>query len=228
LPQKNAVAEGIKDAVPVVLGYVPLGFAFGVLASETGLTVAEATFMSIMCFTGAGQYIALGLLAAGASPITIILANLLVNLRYALFSTSLIPYLKILPTRSAAALMLGLTDETYAVSMVYYAKKPASVPYIASLNLTSYASWVISGFSGATFGYLITDPSRFGLDFALPGMYAILLVLVITSQRHLITALIAVAVCLIMAYVFPVTLSNLSNIIVAAVVAATAGVLFKR
>jgi len=228
LQQKNAVAEGIKDAIPVVLGYVPLGFAFGVLASETGLSVPEATFMSVMCFTGAGQFIALGLLAAGGSLITIVLANLLVNVRYTLFSTSLVPYLKILSPKSAATLMLGLTDETYAVSMVHYHQQPASVPYIAGLNLTAYASWVVSSMLGATFGYLITDTSKFGLNFALPGMYAILLVLVITSRRHLAVALIAVVICLTMAYVFPVTLNNLSNIIVAAVIGATAGVLLKR
>ncbi len=226
--QKNAAVEGIKEAIPIVLGYVPLGFAFGVLANETGLSVPEATFMSLMCFTGAGQFIALGFLAVGGSFITIILANLLVNVRYTLFSTSLIPYLKVLPTKWATILMLGLTDETYAISMVHYQQKPASVPYVAGLNLTAYASWVISSMLGAAFGYLITDPAKFGLDFALPGMYAILLVLVISNRRHLKVALISVVICLALAYLFPVMLSNLSNIIVAAVAAATAGVFLKR
>ncbi len=47
---------GAKDAIPIVLGYLPLGFAFGVLASQAGMTITQATAMSVLCFTGAGQY----------------------------------------------------------------------------------------------------------------------------------------------------------------------------
>lgn len=88
------VIVGIKDAVPIVLGYLPLGFAFGVLATEAGMTILQATLMSVLCFSGAGQYIAIGVMQAGGAIITAVIANLLVNLRYFLFSTSLVPLLK--------------------------------------------------------------------------------------------------------------------------------------
>jgi len=85
--QKEELKQGIHDSIPIVLGYLPLGVAFGVLANE----VIQATMMSALCFTGAGQYIAIGIMQAGRAEFTIILANVLVNLRYSLFSTSLVP-----------------------------------------------------------------------------------------------------------------------------------------
>ena len=83
---RDQLITGIRQAVPVMLAYIPLGLAFGVLAVEAGLSVAETTLMSALVFTGAGQYIAIGIIAAGGSMLTIIMANLLVNLRYFLFS----------------------------------------------------------------------------------------------------------------------------------------------
>lgn len=60
--QQKELQKGMKEAIPIVLGYLPLGFAFRVLAIETGMSVAQATMMSVLCFTGAGQYIAIGII----------------------------------------------------------------------------------------------------------------------------------------------------------------------
>lgn len=225
---RNELITGIKQAIPVILAYIPLGLAFGVLAHEAGLSVAEAALMSAMVFTGAGQYIAIGIIAAGGSMLTIIMANLLVNLRYFLFSASMVPHLKVLPTGIASALMLGLTDETYAVAAVHFKEKPATASYLAGLNISSYLSWVISSLVGASLGNIITNTEQLGLNFALAAMYTILLILVISEKKHLMVALVSVIVCLAVAYLFPATLSNLSNIIVASLVAATLGVIIKR
>jgi 4-azaleucine resistance transporter AzlC len=140
--QQNELKQGIKEAIPIVLGYLPLGFAFGVLAIETGMSVAQATMMSVLCFTGAGQYIAIGIMQAGGAMITIIMANVLVNLRYLLFSTSTVPFLKdrVKPL-TASLLSYGLTDETYAVAMNHYQDREATASYMAGLNLTSHLGW---------------------------------------------------------------------------------------
>ncbi len=228
MSNRAEVLTGAKASIPVALAYVPLGMAFGVLAVEVGLSAGEATMMSALVFTGAGQYIAIGLLAAGGSGLTIILANLLVNLRYFLFSTSLVPYLRNIPTGTASALMLGLTDETYAVASVHFRENSATTPYLSALNLTAYLSWVLSTLLGANIGHLIPDTDQLGLNFALPAMYTILLILVINERRHLMAAIISVIVCLLTAILFPVTLTNLSNVILAAVVASTVGVMIKK
>mgnify|MGYP001007019904 CR=1 FL=1 len=167
--QQKELQKGMKEAIPIVLGYLPLGFAFGVLAIETGMSVAQATMMSVLCFTGAGQYIAIGVMQAGGAVITIILANILVNLRYLLFSTSTVPYLKDKEQPLVASLLsYGLTDETYAVAINHYQDHPATASYLAGLNLTSHLGWIGSTFLGAVLGSFITNTDRLGLGFALP------------------------------------------------------------
>lgn len=216
---------GIRDAFPIVLGYLPLGFAFGVLANQVGMTVIQAGLMSLMCFTGAGQYIAIGVMQAGGAVFTIITANLLVNLRYFLFSTSMVPHLKNVPVTLATLLSYGLTDETYAVAMTRYQNHSATASYMAGLNITSHIGWIGSSLAGALLGTLITNTDRIGLNFALPAMYICLLVFVVGKRNDALVAGISAVFCLLMGYFIPSSMANLSNIIVATLVAATLGVL---
>lgn len=216
---------GIRDAFPIVLGYLPLGFAFGVLANQVGMTVIQAGLMSLMCFTGAGQYIAIGVMQAGGAVFTIITANLLVNLRYFLFSTSMVPHLKNVPVTLATLLSYGLTDETYAVAMTRYQNHSATASYMAGLNLTSHIGWIGSSLAGALLGTLITNTDRIGLNFALPAMYICLLVFVVGKRNDALVAGISAVFCLLIGYFIPSSMANLSNIIAATLVAATLGVL---
>jgi len=216
---------GIKDALPIVLGYIPLGFVFGVLANQVGMTVFQACFMSLMCFTGAGQYIAIGIMQAGGAVFTIITANLLVNLRYFLFATSMVPYLKTVNPILAAVLSYGLTDETYAVAMTRYKNHKASASYMAGLNITAHIGWIGSTLAGAILGTLITNTDCIGLGFALPAMYICLLIFVVGRRIDALVAGISAALCIIIGYIIPSSMINLSNIIIATLVAASLGVL---
>lgn len=223
--KKNEIIEGIRDSIPIVLGYFPLGFAFGVLAAQVGLSMFQATMMSVLCFTGAGQYIAIGVVQAGGAIITAIIANILINMRYFLFATSMVPHFKHLPTLPASLLSYGLTDETYAVAINRYQKHKASIAYMAGLNLTSHISWILSTFIGAALGMLITDTDKFGFGFALPAMYTCLLVLMISRKSDIIAAISAAVICIVIGYYLPASMSNMSNIIAATMIGATIGVL---
>lgn len=223
--QREELWEGMREALPIVLGYVPLGFAFGILASEAGMSVVQATAMSVLCFTGAGQYIAIGVMKAGGAVITAVVANILVNMRYFLFATSLVPFLKDnVPNKWATLLSYGLTDETYAVAFNHYKQKKPTASYMAGLNITSHLGWITSTFIGALSGSLIANTDKIGLGFALPAMYTCLLVLVISKRTELAVALMAAALCLSIGYIWPASMHNLFNIIIATVVAATIGV----
>lgn len=224
--QQKELRQGIKEAIPIVLGYLPLGFAFGVLAKEAGMSVAQATMMSVLCFTGAGQYIAIGIMQAGGAVITIIMANILVNLRYLLFATSTVPYLKDRVQPLVASLLsYGLTDETYAVAMNHYQNHPATASYLAGLNLTSHLGWIGSTLLGAVLGSFITNTDQLGLGFALPAMYICLLVLMINRRTDILVAVFTAITCLIIGYLVPATMDNLSNIIIATIIGATIGVI---
>lgn len=223
--QNKELIQGTRDSIPIILGYLPLGFAFGVLANGEGMTVLQATLMSVLCFTGAGQYIAIGIMNAGGAVVTIITANFLVNIRYTLFSTALVPHLKKnIPTRIAALLSYGITDETYAVAINRYKNHEATTAYMAGLNLSSHLGWILSTLLGALCGTLITNTDKIGLGFALPAMYTCLLVLVTNRKSEGVVAITAALLCLLIGYLIPSSMLNLSNIIIATLMAATLGV----
>ncbi len=227
--QKQELKQGIKDSVPIILGYLPLGFAFGVLANNVGMSIIQATMMSVLCFTGAGQYIALGIMQAGGAVFTIILANILVNLRYLLFSTSLVPYLKgRVPTVVGSLLSYGLTDETYAVATNRYQNHLPTASYIAGLNLSSHLGWIASTLLGAIVGNYIGDTDRLGLNFTLPAMYTCLLVFMIKRKSDVFVALSSALLCLAIGHLVPATMGNLFNIIIATIVAASLGMLINE
>lgn len=224
--QRHEIRRGMTEALPIVLGYLPLGFAFGVLARDAGMSAVQAIAMSVLCFTGAGQYLTVGIMQAGGAVLSIILANLLVNLRYMLFATSTVPHLKDRVRPLAASLFsYGLTDETYAVAMRHYQGHPATAAYLASLNLTSHLGWIGSTVLGAVLGGLIPDTERWGLGFALPAMYIFLLVLLIRRRADIWVALLTAALCLIIGQLAPALMDNYANLIIATLIGATLGVI---
>lgn len=227
--QKHELQQGIKDSIPIILGYLPLGFAFGVLANEAGMSILQATTMSVLCFTGAGQYVAIGIVQAGGAIFTIIMANILLNLRYSLFSTSLVPYLKgHVPTALGSLLSYGLTDETYAVAMNRYQEHAPTASYMAGLNLSAHLGWISSTLLGAVLGGYIGNTDRFGLDFALPAMYTCLLIFMLRDKSDVIVAISSAFFCLLIGYFMPAAMANMFNIIIATVIAASLGVLISE
>ena len=169
-------ALGSRAALPIVLGYFPLGLAFGVLARDAGLNVVEAVAMSFLVFAGAGQYIAISLFKAGVDMIAIIATTFLVNLRMLLMGMALQPKLKGWSKHKLAVIAAEITDETFVMASNHYEEHEPSWPFHLGLNMTSHFAWVCSSGLGAALGNLIHEPSRFGLNFALPAMFIALLV----------------------------------------------------
>ena len=87
--------SGGKKALPIVAGYLPLGFACGVIANNVGLSAFEAGLMSFLVFAGAAQYIAVGMIGAAMPPISVIITVLIVNLRHLLYTSALYPYISL-------------------------------------------------------------------------------------------------------------------------------------
>ncbi|HWI65753.1 MAG TPA: AzlC family ABC transporter permease [Symbiobacteriaceae bacterium] len=226
-PLPTTMLDGIRAAIPVVLGYVPIGFAFGVLARSTGLSVAETGLMSLLVYAGASQFIGTGLLAAGIAAPSIIATTFLVNLRHLLMSTALVPSMRENQGWQNSLLAYGITDETFAVNTAILQGRPASPRFVAGLHVTAQSSWVIASVVGALAGHLVGDTNALGLDFALPAMYVGLLMPNLRGEdrtARLGAALVAAVLCAGMAVLFP---SSSWGIILATVVAATVGVMFQ-
>ncbi len=158
-----------------MLGYLPVGFAFGLLAVQAGMTPLTAGLMSYFVYAGSAQLIAADLLGYGVGAASIIMTTFVVNLRHLLMSAAVAPHLRGWSKTRQAWFAAEMTDETFAVHMGCFAKGPAKPASAFALNTASHLCWTVSGIAGALFGDVIGDVKPYGLDFALPGMFIALL-----------------------------------------------------
>jgi len=212
--------NGVRQALPIVLGYIPVGFAYGVLAQKNGLSLFNAAAMSVIVFAGSSQLIGTGLFGAAASPFTLIFTTFVVNIRHLLMSAALVPKLKEWKRWQIVLFSYELTDETFALHTMRMAKiAPPKIETFA-VNVTAQLSWVIGSLLGYLAGGQLTDVRPIGMDFALPAMFIALLVPQIVRPVYLMMALLAAGISVTL-YMLGF---NQSHIIVATVIAATVGV----
>lgn len=215
----KAIVKGVRRATPIVLGYVPIGFAYGVLAGKGGMSEANTLLMSLIVFAGSAQFIAVGLFASGTGPAAVILTTFVVNLRHMLMAASLAPYLKGWKRRYLALFSYELTDETFALHSSKASELHECKVEALSLNMTAQFSWVAGTILGIVASGLIGDVKPLGLDYALAAMFIGLLVGQCENRIKVYTAIIsgALATCFYLAGF------EQFNIILATVLAATIG-----
>ncbi len=206
-------------ALPVVLGYLPVGFAYGVLAANAGLNPLQALALSVFVYAGSSQLIAVGLIAQGIHPLSIVLTTLIVNLRHLLMSASLSPFMTKWSRPAIAAFGFELTDETFALHSLRFRKGDVSPRPAILINLVCQASWITGSLLGVIAGDVLTDVKPFALDYALPAMFIALLLLQITHRRHVLVALAGAGLSLAL---WAMGLTQW-NVILAALLAATLG-----
>lgn len=190
ISRKESFYNGFRLGFPIMIGYIPLGFAFGVVAVKNGIGAFWAVMLSTLVFAGAGQFIAASMLGAGASILSIAIANLLVNLRHVLMSAALVTPWKHLPFSWKMFLSFFQTDEIFAANISYYkAGREVTITQVLSLALIAHFGWILGTFLGALFGESITNVEAYGLDFALPAMFTSLLVPLLVDRIQLLVCL---------------------------------------
>lgn len=118
MTRKQYFLSGLKDGMPICFGYFAVSFAFGIQAAGIGLSVFEASVLSALNVTSAGQFAALAIIASGASLIELAFTQLIINLRYFLMSCALSQKLSpSLPLGHRLGIAYGMTDEIFAVSV---------------------------------------------------------------------------------------------------------------
>ncbi|HSW35538.1 MAG TPA: AzlC family ABC transporter permease [Candidatus Limnocylindrales bacterium] len=220
------VVAGMIRSIPIMLGYLPVGFAFGVLATTAGLTLHATLAMSVFVYAGSSQLIAVGLIDAGTGTAAIAVTVFLVNLRHMLMSAYLAPYIGHLKNWLQVWFGYELTDETFAVHSAFFRSKgiPSVVELIA-LNMSAHLAWIGGSVLGAwAGGRLAFDTAAFGFDYALPGMFIALLVVQIDSRRRTLVAVLAA----LFGLAFYLAGMQQLYIILATVIAATIGVVIEK
>jgi len=194
---------GVRAELPLLIGVVPFGMIYGVLALSAGLTPAPAQLMSSIVFAGSAQFITAQLVREAVPGLVIVLTIAVVNLRHMLYSASVAPYMRALPMRWKVLLSYLLTDEAYAVTILNYEKgdsNPSGHWFFLGAGLTLWASWQLSTASGILLG--TTLPESWPLDFALPITF-IALIMPALRDRPAIAASLSAGVVALLAYGLP-------------------------
>lgn len=163
--------QGAKFTIPLIIGAIPFGIIFGTLAQQQGLSIWFTQAMSLFVFAGASQFIALGLIAAGAAPWLIIFTTFIVNLRHMLYAASLIPFVANTSQRMRALISFGLTDESFVVAIKRYQGEGSDSQkhafYFGSM-FAMYSNWQLCTFLGFYLGGAIPQIGEWGLEVAMP------------------------------------------------------------
>jgi 4-azaleucine resistance transporter AzlC len=154
---------------------VAFGLVFGALSRKAGLSLGEVCLMSGLVFTGSGQVVAIGMWANPIPIVAIVATTLLVGLRHTLMGLTLQPWYSQLPARRAYASYFLLTDESWGLTTVEFRRGPADGAFLVGAGLLLFVSWVGSTALGRLAGAAIRDPTAWGLDFALVGVFIALL-----------------------------------------------------
>jgi 4-azaleucine resistance transporter AzlC len=203
-PEKSTFWSGLGTSVPLMLGYFPISFSFGVAATRSGLSGAEATVLSVVMYSGAGQFLAIALIAAGA-PVLVAVATLAgMGLRQVLYGPALMRQAGSgAATRWSWAWAFGLTDEVFAAALGETARGRAfSEPFMFGLGLGAWCAWVLGTVVGAYAGSGVLEgwPAvSAGLGFLLPALFLSLLLSLFHRRQVpviLVAALATVAVTL--------------------------------
>jgi len=215
--------SGFKEAIPLVFSIFAYGLVFGILARQSGLTYWETVLMSGVVFAGSSQFVAVSMIAAGATASQIILATFLLNLRHLLMGASLAPYLVGVKFWKLAILGHFLNDESYALTISRFQRFGGSAAYFLGAGIATFVGWFFSSALAGLFGNILGDPHQYGLDFTFLGAFIGLLVPQLKDMQSWTAFGVAAVVSLTVAQALP----GKWYIIIAALVAATSGVVME-
>ncbi|MCY1712645.1 AzlC family ABC transporter permease [Caproiciproducens galactitolivorans] len=167
--------KGLKDGLPICLGYVSVSFAFGMMATQGGLPVWVALLISMTNLTSAGQFAGLQLILTGGLYIEIAVTTFVINIRYMLMSLSLFQKVdEAMSSLQRFVLSFGVTDEVFAVAMQQ--KGSINARYFSGLIVTPYIGWAVGTFLGATATGLLPGSVRTALGIAIYGMFIAIII----------------------------------------------------
>ncbi len=218
----NSFKKGIKDGLPICIGYFSVSFAFGIFAVENGLSIMQAVAISLLNLTSAGQLAAVPIMAGGGSLIELCVSQLVINSRYSLMSVSLgQKFSKKITLPQRLLIAFANTDEIFAVSVSQEGE--IREKYMYGLIIPPVSGWVSGTLFGAVAGNILPAAVAAALGVAIYGMFVAIVVPVAKKEKA--TALcVALSIIISCAFEFVPVLSAVPSgfrVIICAVVAST-------
>lgn len=219
--------KGLKDGIPIGLGYFAVSFTFGMMAASNGLTIWQAVLISLTNLTSAGQFAGLDIIVSGGGYVEMALTQLIINLRYCLMSFSISQ--KLDRNESFAhrfGVAFGMTDEIFGIS----AGRPGRISAFYNYGAMSVAipGWVMGTFVGSLSGSFLPEFAVSALSVAIYGMF---LAIIIPPAKYNKAIMVVVVASMLLSTVFSTVpvLKNISSgfaiIIITLIVAGVAAVL---
>ena len=182
--------EGLKDSVPIAIGYFSVSFTFGIMAASFGISPLTAGMISLLNVTSAGQFAGITLIAAGTTYIELMLTQIVINLRYALMSLTLTQKLsEKMHTPQRMLISYGVTDEIFAVAATK--EKPLTLYYMLGLEWFPILSWMAGTICGGVANNLLPASVQSALGIALYGMFVAIVLPGVEEEKSVLF----VAVC---------------------------------
>ena len=168
---KKTLKTAFLSTLPVLTGYLVLGFGFGIIMNANGYPMLLAIAMSVFIYAGSMQYVAIGLMTSGASLMTMALTTLMVNARHLFYGISMLDRYQSTGKRKPY-LIFALTDETYSLVCHDHPEVPAErrKDYYLMVSLFDHLYWVAGTVLGVAIGNLLPFNSE-GIDFALTALF---------------------------------------------------------
>ncbi len=183
---------GVRAELPILLGVTPFGMIYGVLALSAGLTPLQSQAMSSVVFAGSSQFMLVQLVNLGTPTLIMVATAFVINLRHALYSLSVAPYLQGLSPLWKTLLSYLLTDEAYAVAIMRFQHQERSQYkhwYLLGAGIALWSCWQLSTAAGIFLGAQV--PPGWGLDFTLALTFIALAVPAINDNPSLFAAIVA-------------------------------------
>jgi 4-azaleucine resistance transporter AzlC len=189
---------GFRMELPILLGVIPFGMIYGVLALQAGLSIEVAQAMSAIVFAGSAQFIFTQLFQTGVPGLVLILTVAVVNLRHALYSASVAPFVQHLNPLWKWLLSYLLTDEAYAVTIIHYLEKKELKHkhfFFLGSGLALWTGWQASTAAGIFLAAQL--PASWSLEFTLALTFIALVVPTLEHKSNVFAALVAGIVALL-------------------------------
>ena len=223
-----AFSQGIRDGIPICLGYFSVSFAFGMTCVVSGFPLWAAVLTSASNLTSAGQFAGVNLILAEGTYLELAITTLIINIRYFLMSLSMSQ-----KTDASMSLLqrflvsFGITDEIFAVSMQHFGTLTAS--YMAGLIITPVLGWTLGTFCGGAITSLMPQSLSSALGIALYGMFIAIIIPPAKKEKPILFTVI-LAILFSLAFTYLPVLKQLSSgwgiIFITIIVCIIAAILF--
>lgn len=199
--KKLSLSRGLNDAFPIMIGFIPIAMAFGILAKSNNFSIYETMGFSIFVYAGASQFVAINLILMKVGFCEIILTTFLLNFRHLLMSASLSRKISVQSNLKKFLYSFFITDEVFLTASLK--KNDINDLYLFTLEILTYLTWIIFTFVGFYVGCLFSELLKSSINISLYAMFIALLVPSLKENKmNFIYVIISGIINVILTYIF--------------------------